>query len=171
MHSKFVYICNACIIKFSMNIQDTVDYHISSTQFAMRRMYNLLATESGITHGIGSALTYIGKEGVPATKIAPMMGMNSSSLSRLLKVMEETGLIYRKHDTNDKRVVMVFCTDAGFALREKVNKAIIDFNKRLLKRINPDDLKAFVRVNNEIKAQVKEDVAAFQEKLNINNSK
>ena len=149
-----------------MNIQETVDYHISSTQFAMRRMYNMLAMESGITHGIGYALTYIGREGVPATKIAPMMGMNSSSLSRLLKTMEDEGLIYRKPDKKDKRVVMIFCTEAGLELREKVKRAVAAFNERLMKRITPEDHAALLRVNNAIKEQVKEDVAAFQKTLN-----
>ena len=146
-----------------MNIQDTVDYHISSTQFAMRRMYNLLAAENGITHGIGSALTYIGREGVPATKIAPMMGMTSSSLSRLLKIMEDEELIYRKLDQKDKRVVKIFLTESGLILRERVKKAVVDFNRRLMKRISNEDYRAFVRVNNEIKTQVREDVSAFLE--------
>jgi len=153
-----------------MNIQDTVDYHLTSSVFALRRMYKLLATENGITHGIGSALTYIGHNGMPATKIAPMMGMTPSSLSRLLKVMEDEGLIYRKINNEDKRVVMVFLTESGFALRTKVKKAIARFNKNVMKRINSDEYKVFVKVNNEIKLQVKEELDAFQEKLKTINS-
>ena len=153
-----------------MNIQETVDYHLNSTVFAMRRMYSLLAAESGITNGIGSALSYIGREGVPATKIGPMMGMTPSSLSRLLKTMEDDGLIYRQPDLVDKRVVMIFLTETGFILREKVKKVVIDFTNRLLTKISIEDLQAFIRVNNEIKAQVKEDVEAFQKNLKINNS-
>lgn len=146
-----------------MNIQETVDYHLTSSVFALRRMYKILAAKNGITHGIGSALTYIGREGMPATKIAPMMGMTPSSLSRLLKVMEDEGLIYRKIDNEDKRVVMVFLTETGFVLREKVKKAVANFNKNVMKRINPDEYKVFVKVNNEIKLQVQEELDAFQE--------
>jgi len=153
-----------------MNIQDTVDYHLTSSVFALRRMYKLLAAENGITHGIGSALTYIGREGVPATKIAPMMGMTSSSLSRLLKVMEDEGLIFRKTDKDDKRVVIIFLTESGFVLREKVKKAVANFNKHVMKRINPDEYKVFVKVNNEIKLQVKEELDAFQKNLKTINS-
>lgn len=153
-----------------MNIQDTVDYHISSTQFAMRRMYNLMATESGITHGIGLSLTYIGREGVPATKIAPMMGMTPSSLSRLLKVMEDDGLIYRKNGSKDKRVVMIFLTEKGVELREKVKNAITDFNKNVMNRINADDYNAFVRVNNQIKEEVTAQMNELQ-KVNRKNGK
>lgn len=148
-----------------MNIQETVDYHLNSTVFAMRRMYSLLAADSGITNGIGSALSYIGWEGVPATKIGPLMGMTPSSLSRMLKIMEDEGLIYRKPDLDDKRVVMIFLTDLGLSLRKKVKDVVIDFTQRLLSKISEEDYQAFVRVNNEIKNQVKEDVHLFQENL------
>ena len=144
-----------------MNIQETVDYHLRSTLFAMRRMYNLLAAESGITQGIGYALINIGKEGIPATKIAPIMGMTSSSLSRLLKNMEDDGYIYRKNDKSDKRVVRIFLTSKGLKLREQVKSAVVDFNTRLLNKISNEELKAFQKVNNLIKEQVQLDMDEF----------
>jgi len=154
-----------------MNIQETIDYHLTSTFFAMRRMYNLLATQNNITHGIGYALTYIGKEGTPATKIAPMMGMTSSSLSRLLKTMEEEGIIYREPDRDDKRVVRIFLTPKGFELKEKVKDAVFRFNKLLFNKISKEDLEAFIRVNNIIKEQVIDEIAGFQEKNKLSISK
>lgn len=147
-----------------MNIQKTVDYHLTSTVFAMRRMYNLVALQNGITQGIGYALTYIGKEGIPATKIAPMMGMTSSSLSRLLKNMEDSGIIFRKPDMEDKRVVRIFLTEKGVRLKEKVKHEVFRFNKILFEKISTEDLEAFIRVNNIIKEQVRNEVAGFQEK-------
>ena len=147
-----------------MNIEQTVDYHLRSTLFAMRRMYNVLAAENGLTQGIGYTLINIGKEGVPATKIAPMMGMTSSSLSRLLKTMELEGLICRKADEVDKRVVRIFLTKEGLALREQVKSAVIDFNRKLLKKLKKSDWNAFVNVNNMIKEQVCEDMDAYKGK-------
>jgi DNA-binding MarR family transcriptional regulator len=142
-----------------MNIQETVDYHLRSTLFATRRMYNILAIENGITQGIGYALINISKDGVPATKIAPMMGMSTSSLSRLLKNMEDEGLIYRKLNEDDRRVVKIFLTPRGSELRVKVRKVVIDFNSKLSEIINPADMEAFVRVNEIIRQQVSKDLA------------
>lgn len=147
-----------------MDIEQTVDYHLRSTLFAMRRMYNLLAAKNGITQGIGYALVNIGKEGVPATKIAPMMGMTSSSLSRLLKNMEDDGLIYRKPEKEDKRVVRIFLTPEGLKLKKKIKDVVINFNKKLFEKISKEDFEAFVRINDLIKEQVKTDVSAVQEK-------
>jgi len=142
-----------------MNIQETVDYHLRSTLFAIRRMYNLLAAENGITQGIGYVLVNVGREGVPATKIAPMMGMSTSSLSRLLKNMEDDGLIYRQSDENDRRVVKVFLTPRGVELRAKVRKVVLDFNNKLFEKIDQAEMATFMRVNEVIRQQVCNDLA------------
>ncbi len=138
-----------------MIVNDTVDFHLRSTLFAMRRMYNLLAQKYGITQGVGYALINIGEEGIPATKIAPLMGMTSSSLSRMLKNMEEDGVISRKQDENDKRIVKICLTDSGREMRNKIEKAVLKFNGELFKKLDIKDLQAFERVNNMIKEQVK----------------
>lgn len=151
-----------------MNIEETVDFHLRSTLFAMRRMYNLLAAENGITQGIGYALINIGKDGIPATKIAPIMGMTSSSLSRLLKEMETNGLIYRQHDDEDKRVVRIFLTKEGLKLREKVKEVVVNFNRSLFRKVRPEEINGFIKVNNAIKELVVAEVDEFQ---NNNNPK
>lgn len=151
-----------------MNIEETVDFHLRSTLFAMRRMYNLLAAENGITQGIGYALINIGKDGIPATKIAPIMGMTSSSLSRLLKEMETNGLIYRQHDDEDKRVVRIFLTKEGLKLREKVKEVVVNFNRNLFKKVSSEEINGFIKVNNAIKESVVAEVDDFQ---NNNNPK
>lgn len=151
-----------------MNIEETVDFHLRSTLFAMRRMYNLLAAENGITQGIGYALINIGKNGIPATKIAPIMGMTSSSLSRLLREMETNGLIYRQHDDEDKRVVRIFLTKEGLKLREKVKEVVVNFNRNLFKKVSPEEINGFIKVNNAIKELVVAEVDEFQ---NNNNPK
>ena len=142
-----------------MNIQETVDFHLRSTLFAIRRMYNLLAAENGITQGIGYVLVNVGREGVPATKIAPMMGMSTSSLSRLLKNMEDDGLIYRRSDDNDRRVAKVFLTPRGVELRAKVREVVLDFNNKLFEKIDQADMSTFMRVNEVIRQQVCNDLA------------
>lgn len=147
-----------------MNIEETVDFHLRSTLFAMRRMYNALAAENGITQGIGYTLINIGKEGVPATKIAPMMGMTSSSLSRLLKNMEDDGLIFRKNDELDKRIVNIFVTEKGIILREQIKEAVVNFNKKVMAEISAEEMKTYVKVNNLIKIHVRNDMEDFQDK-------
>ena len=145
-----------------MIVEDTVDFHLRSTLFAMRRMYNLIALENGITQGIGYALINMGEEGIPATKIAPLMGMTSSSLSRMLKTMQDEGMIYRQPDKDDKRIVRIFLTVEGEILRDRVEQVVLNFNNELFKKLDIEALRAFERVNNIIKEQVKQEIAIRQ---------
>jgi DNA-binding MarR family transcriptional regulator len=121
-------------------------------------MYNLMAQEFGITQGIGYALINIGEEGIPATKIAPLMGMTSSSLSRMLKNMEDNGYIFRKQDLEDRRVVRIFLSFDGRALKKKIEDVVLDFNTKLLKRLSKNEIKAFEKVNSIIKEEAKSEI-------------
>jgi len=150
-----------------MNIEETVDYHIRATLFTMMRMYNLLAAENGITQGIAYVLILINEEGVPATKIAPLMGMGTSSLTRLLKKMEVDGLIYRQADEVDKRVVRIFLTEKGNQLREKAKAVVLNFNEKLFKKISKKEMEDFVKVSAIIREQIKNEIEIFQKNKNF----
>ncbi|MEM8899700.1 MAG: MarR family transcriptional regulator, partial [Bacteroidota bacterium] len=76
-------------------------------------MYNVEAVKEDITTNIGFVLLHIDDEGTPATKIAPLMGMETRSLTRMLARLEEMGLIYRQKDPNDGRMVRIFLTEEG----------------------------------------------------------
>ncbi len=144
-----------------MKIQETVDFQIRGTLFAMRRMYNLLAAENGTTQGVAYVLINVPKEGVAATRIAPMMGMGPTSLSRLLKTMEDDGLIYRRKDEMDKRVVFIHLTETGVKLRKKVRQVVLDFNKRVMPQLTTDDINSFVKVCSLIRSEVCHEIARF----------
>jgi MarR family transcriptional regulator, organic hydroperoxide resistance regulator len=144
-----------------MKIQETVDFQIRSTLFAMRRMYNLLASENGTTQGVAYVLINVPKEGVAATQIAPMMGMGATSLSRLLKTMEEDGLIYRHKDETDKRVVYIRLTEIGVKLRKKVKQVVIDFNKSVMPQLTEDDINSFIKVCSLIRTEVCHEISRF----------
>jgi DNA-binding MarR family transcriptional regulator len=135
----------------------------------MMRMYNSLAAQYGTTQGVGYVLLIIEKEGTPATKIAPLMGMSSSSLSRLLKNMEENGLIYKESNSQDKRIVKVFLTDKGVELRREVKRVVLSFNQRVYEKIAADDFEVFTKVTSIIKEQVQSDLAAVQLKNKLNS--
>lgn len=152
-----------------MNIEETVDYHIRSTLFTMMRMYNLFAAENGITQAIGYVLILIDEEGIPATKIAPVMGMGTSSLTRLLKNMETDGLIYRQPDKTDRRVVKIFLTEKGKTLRKKAKKVVLEFNEKLMKKISKQEMEVFAKVATVIRDQVKKEIEIFQQKKLVNN--
>src|SRR6187455_1627763 len=119
-----------------MKREETIDHNIKAAWHAIARMYNQQALKYGGTMSIGFALLNIhSKEGTQATKIAPMMGLEPRSLTRLLKSMEEKGLIYRKADKLDKRSVRIFLTKEGKLHREKSKETVLKFNEAVREEI------------------------------------
>jgi DNA-binding MarR family transcriptional regulator len=134
-----------------MKREDTVDYNIKAAWHAIARMYNQQAMKYGGTMSIGFALLNIHTdEGTPATKIAPMMGLEARSLTRLLKSMEEKGLIYRETDKNDKRSVRIRLTKEGRKNKEKAKNTVLRFNEVVREEIDEKNLTAFFDVLKKI---------------------
>jgi DNA-binding MarR family transcriptional regulator len=135
----------------AMKREETVDYHIKSTWHAISRMYNQKAAQHDFTTAIGFVLININsKEGTPATKIAPMMGLEARSLTRMLKTMEEKGLIFRKPDPIDKRSVRIFLTPVGKRKKEISVQTIKEFNLLVRVQLTEEELELFFRVFQKI---------------------
>ncbi|HWV75205.1 MAG TPA: MarR family transcriptional regulator [Pseudosphingobacterium sp.] len=114
-----------------MSQDNTIDYYLKITWQSIANRYNYLASKHGITQATGYVLINIRKEGTPVTQIAALLGVKSTSLSRMLSGMEEQGLIYREADTRDKRSVRVFLTEEGQKRREIAKDIVREFNSYL----------------------------------------
>jgi DNA-binding MarR family transcriptional regulator len=140
-----------------MTREETVDYHIKSAWHAISRMYNQQAAEEGFTTAIGFVLININsKEGTPATKIAPLIGLETRSLTRMLKTMEEKGLIFKKADPVDKRSVRIFLTEEGKDKKEKSINTIMDFNQQVREVVSEEDLDTFFAVFSKIQLVIEQ---------------
>lgn len=130
-----------------MRREETVDYNIRATWQAIARMYNQQAARYGATMSTGFVLLNINsEEGTPATKIAPLMGLEARSLTRILKTLEEAKMIYREHDKNDRRLVRIFLTEEGKAKKEKAREVVLLFNETVREEVSPDKLNVFFNV-------------------------
>lgn len=73
--------------------QETFDSVLRSTWNLVSKMYNKEANKFDSTMATGFALLSIDAEGTPSTTLGPKMGMEPTSLSRLLNTMEKRDLI------------------------------------------------------------------------------
>lgn len=130
-----------------MKREETIDYHIRSAWHAIARMYNQQALKFDGTMSIGYALLNVSsEEGTPAMKIGPLMGLEPRSLTRLLKSMEEKGLITRQVDKNDKRSVRVLLTRQGKKMKEKSRETVLRFNEAVREEVPEEKLNVFFEV-------------------------
>lgn len=159
-----------------MKKEETVDYPIKSAWHAISRMYNQQAAEEGFTTAIGFVLININsKEGTPATKIAPLIGLETRSLTRMLKTMEEKGLIYKKADPVDKRSVRMFLTEEGKRKKEISVQSVKRFNEQVRAALTEEELASFFGVISKIQKvidqiQTKEVLSGFSEQETHSNA-
>jgi DNA-binding MarR family transcriptional regulator len=138
-----------------MRREETVDFHLKTAWHAISRMYNQQAMKYGGTMSIGFALLNIhAEEGTPATKIGPLMGLEARSLTRLLKSMEEKGLIIRKTDEADKRSVRILLTREGKKRREKARETVLRFNEAVREVVPERKLEVFFDVVQHINRMI-----------------
>ncbi|WP_181307893.1 MarR family winged helix-turn-helix transcriptional regulator [Rufibacter sp. XAAS-G3-1] len=138
-----------------MKAEETVDYNIKVCWHAIARMYNAQAVKNDITTSIGFVLLNIDPEkGTPATKIAPLLGLEARSLTRILKSMEEKGLIHKVADEQDKRSVRILLTELGLEKREVSRVTVKQFNKKVREVIPESQLQVFFQVIGQINSLI-----------------
>ncbi|OHX66971.1 MarR family winged helix-turn-helix transcriptional regulator [Flammeovirga pacifica] len=137
--------------------KQSIDLSIKATWLGISKMYNLLGQPYDISHSIGFVLLNIDPiDGTPATKIAPLMGMEARSLTRMLKSFEEKGLIVRIPDQHDKRKVIIKLTEFGQAKREMSKQTVKVFQRRVEEKVSPDELGVFFHVMEQINDVIKD---------------
>lgn len=139
-----------------------VIYKLRTSWLQISKLYNEMALEHDSTVSMAFVLLAIDEEeGTPVTKIAPRMGMEPNSLSRLLKSMEEKKFISRKRDEVDKRMAYVYLTKKGKEKREVAMKAVYRLERAIVNQIDEAKLKAFFDVTNQIPSAIDE----FKQKM------
>lgn len=131
--------------------EKTIDYLLRTTWLAVNKMYNEEAAKFDSTMATGFTLLSIDPEnGTPSTSLGPIMGMEATSLSRILKKMEELGLIERKPNPEDGRGVLIYLTDFGKEKREYSRDRVLTFNNTVRNHISEEKLKHFQEVTEAI---------------------
>ncbi len=148
-----------------MKAENTVDFQIKSCWYAISRMYNTFAAQFDMSMAIGYVLLHIDKEGTPATKIAPALGLEVRSLTRMLKNLEEKKWIRRETDASDKRVVKIFLTKVGIEKRKLAKNGVYLFNDLVNEKIHSDNLNIFFEVIQNINSIIEKDAPLEVKKI------
>ncbi len=130
---------------------ETVDSKLKSAWQIISRMYNAEAAQYGGSIAIGHFLLNIDSdEGAYASDIAPKLGMESTSLSRIIKALEDEKLIIRKADKEDKRKVKLILTQKGKENKELAKKIVRNFNSEIENKIGKNKIDEFLKTVNDI---------------------
>ena len=131
--------------------QETIDYCLKIVWQTVANRYNQLVTEFGITQSIGYLLINIDEtEGTTVSQAAALLGLKSTSLSRMLRQMEKLGLIFRESNEGDKRSVKIYLTALGKEKRHQARGLVREFNNYLNSHISESDKEYLIKMLKKI---------------------
>jgi DNA-binding MarR family transcriptional regulator len=98
-------------------LDNQICFTLYATSMAITRTYKPMLDAMGITYPQYLALSVLGEEdGATVGAIAHRLSVESSTITPLVKRLEQAGLVARQRSTVDERQVQVRLTEAGRAL-------------------------------------------------------
>ncbi len=142
-----------------MHKEESIDHHLRATWQAVSKMYNEQASKQNATMATGFVLLNIDCEtGTSSTSLGPKMGMEATSLSRILKNMQDKGVIYREKNPKDGRGVIIKLTEFGKEKRALARTFVLRFNSVVKENVTEEQLINFFQVMRVINSLIKDKV-------------
>ena len=139
--------------------KETLDYALRTAWQAVQKMYNERAKTYGATMTQAFVLLSIDpKSGTPSTALGPLMGIEATSLSRTLNLMEKKRVIKRVPHPTDGRSVIIQLTKEGLKKRDESKKEVFHFNDSIDQKLSDIQLQNFFEVIHVIKAYANEQI-------------
>lgn len=144
---------------------ETIDSKLKTAWQIVSRMYNTEASKYNATISTAHFLLNVDShEGSYASDIAPQLGTESTSLSRIINSLEKEKLITRTSDKEDKRRIKITLTQKGKQKKEIAKNYVRDFNQLVAQRIGKSRIEEFFKTVNEI-IEVAEEKNKSQKKI------
>ncbi|EQB32211.1 MarR family winged helix-turn-helix transcriptional regulator [Sphingobium ummariense] len=98
-------------------LDDMLCFAVYSTGLAFNRLYKRLLDQLGLTYPQYIAILALAqKDGQSVSELGDQLFLESNTLTPLIKRLEAAGLVSRRRDSADERVVRVDLTERGRAL-------------------------------------------------------
>lgn len=116
---------------------------------AYRAAADKVAGDYGLSQATGLPVLVIsrfGAEGVRPGVLAMALGLEASSLVRVVDQLIAAGLLERHEDPNDRRARILRLTAEGGKVAEQMDQALRPFRRKLFGAFDPADVEACLRV-------------------------
>lgn len=103
-----------------MKVDDFLCFAVYSTGLAFNRVYKRLLDGLGLTYSQYLVMLVLAQEdGQPVSALGEQLFLESNTLTPLIKRLEAAGMVTRRRDSADERVVRVSLTDKGRAVAKQ----------------------------------------------------
>ena len=104
----------------ALRLDHQLCFALYSASLAMTKLYKPLLTELGLTYPQYLALLALWEhDGQRVSELGGRLFLDSGTLTPLLKRLEAAGLVRRERSREDERIVGIFLTSAGHALKAR----------------------------------------------------
>lgn len=111
------------------------------------------ALQGGV-HGQNRSFALLARnEGMKQADLARNAHVRPSSVSEVLERLEKSGLIERRHDQKDRRVLRVYLTDKGRAQNESNSARWYRFVGHLMEPLNEAEKESYLQILQKLQSQ------------------
>ena len=111
---------------------------ISSFLIDLQRLFRLDISIKDITYSQVLAIISIPSDGVEMSELARKLGLDNSTITRLMMRLEDKGWVGRKQSKRDKRAIKVFLRTKGLILQQDIEKKIESIGEKVKAQIDDE---------------------------------
>lgn len=111
----------------------------------------------GLSDATWSPLLHIGRSGggLSQKELAARVGIDGSSLVRLLDILTTKGLIERRQDPGDRRANLLFLTPAGREAMAEIQGLLNEIEARMLADLDDAEMEAMTKALERLDTRIK----------------
>ncbi len=101
--------------------------------------------------------------GVSASELAAMLHMSGPAVSRMLRSLEEGGLIERSIDLEDRRNIVIRLTEKGEVTRDKTHEQMREMMDRAIEKMGTENMRTLLDLFARLADIMEEEIKLSQE--------
>ncbi|HBF49815.1 MAG TPA: MarR family transcriptional regulator [Massilia sp.] len=145
-----------------MNPLDQTLMQLTATLTHASRAYKAMADKVASQYSLSQAtalpvliLGRLGQDGVRPGVLADALGLEASSLVRVIDLLIENGLVARHEDPQDRRAKLLQLTADGKTRAAQMEEALIPFRRNLFAEFDQADIDTCLRVLTGLQSKIK----------------
>ena len=112
---------------------------LSSFLIDLQRLFRMELVNENLTYSQILAIISIPDSGIEMSELSLVLGLDNSTVTRLIIRLENKLWVERKKSERDQRAVEVFLTNKGAKIQQNIENKIDDISEKLNLEINNDD--------------------------------
>ena len=111
---------------------------ISSFLIDLQRLFRLDISIKNMTYSQILAIISISNDGIEMSELARKLGLDNSTITRLIVRLENKGLVGRVKSRRDKRAIKVFLKTKGLTIQKDIEKKIESIGEKIKLEIDDE---------------------------------